>query len=108
MHLREGIRITENPALAQRRPAIDDVPLDTDNTYTVVPYLDIVNEVLAASLDTADTFKKLRSLRYPATLPFVRHDERVRLDNGSWHRPPGADRTRRPARGRPCSVRVAG
>ena len=69
----------ENPALVQRRPAIDDVPLDTDNTYTVLPYLDIVNEVLAASLDTADTFKKLRSLRYPAALPFVRHDERVRI-----------------------------
>ena len=68
----------ENPALVQRRPAIDDVPLDADNTYTVLPYLDIVNEVLAASLDTADTFGKLRTLRYPAALPFVRQDERVR------------------------------
>lgn len=68
----------ENPALVQRRPAIDDVPLDADNTYNVLPYLDIVNEVLAASLDTADTFGKLRTSRYPAALPFVRQDERVR------------------------------
>ena len=99
----------ENPALVQRRPAIDDVPLDADNTYNVLPYLDIVNEVLAASLDTADTFGKLRTSRYPAALPFVRQDERgahpTRAPRGRGRRAvrpfrdagrPGHDRTAAP------------
>jgi hypothetical protein len=68
----------ENPALVQRRPAIERVPLDAESTSTVLPYLDIVNEMLAASLGTPDAFETLRSLRYPAALPFVLRNERVK------------------------------
>ena len=70
----------EDPALVKRRPAIEGVPLDAENTYTTLPYLDIVNEVLAASLGgTLGAFATLQGARYPATLPFVLDDERVRI-----------------------------
>ncbi|MEU4421777.1 hemopexin repeat-containing protein [Actinoplanes sp. NPDC024001] len=36
--------------LAQRRPDLRGVPLDAEHTYAEVPYLDIVNEVLAGDL----------------------------------------------------------
>ena len=41
----------ERSALAEARPQITEVPLDATNTFTEVPYLDIVNKVLAAQLD---------------------------------------------------------
>jgi len=64
----------EDPDLVQRRPTIEGVPLDAERTYTVLPYLDIVNEVLAASLGP-DAFDTLKKLRHPAALPFVlQHD----------------------------------
>jgi hypothetical protein len=69
----------QNPALVQRRPAIEGIPLDAENTYTTLPYLDIVNEVLAASVGTSDAFETLRTERYPAALPFVLGEERVRV-----------------------------
>ena len=69
----------ENPALVQRRPAIEGIPLDAANTYTTLPYLDIVNEVLAAAIGTSGAFETLGTDRYPAALPFVLRDERVRV-----------------------------
>ena len=67
-----------SPALIERRPAIEGVPLDAESTYAVLPYLDIVNEVLAAALDTPDAFEKLRTRSYPAALPFAVRDERLK------------------------------
>ena len=67
----------EDPALVQRRPGIEQVPLDAGSTSTVLPYLDIVNEVLAASLGES-AFETLRTARHPAALPFVLRNERVK------------------------------
>jgi hypothetical protein len=36
----------DGPSLLDRRPDLRRVVLDTDNTFTETPYLDIVNEVL--------------------------------------------------------------
>jgi hypothetical protein len=59
---------SEDPDLVQRRPTIEGVPLDAERTYTVLPYLDIVNEVLVASLG-ADAFHTLTTLRHPPPCP---------------------------------------
>jgi hypothetical protein len=66
--------------LARRRPDLPGVPLDTGNTYTVVPYLDIVNEVLEPRVGetTEAAYEKLRTLRFPLSVPFSLHDERIK------------------------------
>lgn len=55
--------------LDQRRPDIkQDLLLDGENTFTEMPYLDIVNTVLAKQIgDEAD--ETLRTARYPFALP---------------------------------------
>jgi hypothetical protein len=68
------------PALAARRPDIPQVPLDAENTYTQLPYLDIVNEVLEGAVtdDGADPYRALRTQRSPFTLPFSLRHERLK------------------------------
>jgi hypothetical protein len=68
----------DDPALVRRRPGIERVPLDADNTYTELPYLDIVNEVLAGVIDAADAYEKLRTLRIPIGMPFSLRHERLK------------------------------
>ncbi|MGH3877646.1 MAG: hemopexin repeat-containing protein [Actinophytocola sp.] len=63
--------------LRERRPDLAGVPLDWANSYTEVPYLDIVNEVLARRVGKdADT--TLRTLRLPVNLPFSLRAERFK------------------------------
>lgn len=81
----------EEERLSTRRPDLAAVRLDGENSYTEVPYLDIVNEVLAAHLAAqvtgpagpnraaADAYELLAGLRHPFTAPFDLGDERVRL-----------------------------
>ncbi|GAA3254959.1 hemopexin repeat-containing protein [Dactylosporangium siamense] len=67
--------------IAERRPDIARVPLDLAHTYTEVPYLDIVNEVLERALEaTADTTAEtiLEGAHSPAALPFSLRHERIR------------------------------
>ncbi|MBP2329129.1 hypothetical protein JOF56_009514 [Kibdelosporangium banguiense] len=66
--------------LTQRRPGLQGVPLDTENTYTVVPYLDIVNGVLEPRVgESAEAaYERLRGLRFPLNLPFSLQDERLK------------------------------
>ncbi|MFL6129184.1 MAG: hemopexin repeat-containing protein, partial [Mycobacteriales bacterium] len=69
------------PALVERRPDIPAVPLDAEHTYTELPYLDVVNEVLERELQGAgeqDAYQVLAGLRYPFTLPFSLRHERLR------------------------------
>ena len=40
----------EHAALLEARRRIKDIPLDAANTFTEVPYLDVVNEVLAENV----------------------------------------------------------
>jgi hypothetical protein len=83
--------------LAERRPDLLHLPLTCENTNTVIPYIDLANEVMEyytandkldkkAAFDTGDTtaeelraspqhsnvtaYKKLRSSVYPFTLPY--------------------------------------
>jgi Salmonella virulence plasmid 28.1kDa A protein len=68
----------DDPALGRRRPGIEQVPLDADNTSTELPYLDIVNEVLAGAIDAADAYEKLRKLWAPIGMPFSLRHERLK------------------------------
>ncbi|BCB84590.1 Tc toxin subunit A [Phytohabitans suffuscus] len=50
-----GAEPAEGDSLAERRPDLAVVPLDGVNSYAEVPYLDIVNEVLARQLTAGGT-----------------------------------------------------
>ncbi|HVN52287.1 MAG TPA: Tc toxin subunit A, partial [Acidimicrobiales bacterium] len=66
-------------ALTENRPSIKEVPLDAANTYTEVPYLDVVNEVLADRLETGpgeDAFMAMTKMTSPFGLPFSLPDAR--------------------------------
>ncbi len=66
-------------AIIRNRPGIRDLSLDPGHTDTEVPYLDVVNDVLAGLLGRelgAEALPALRSLTLPLTLPFSREDER--------------------------------
>src|SRR5947209_6771653 len=63
--------------LRERRPDLQGIPLDGDNSYTELPYLVIVNEVLERRLPK-DPDETLRSLRFPLNLPFSISAQRLR------------------------------
>ena len=64
--------VFENADLHARRPDIDGVPLDGEHTFTPLPYLDIVNELLerAAADGDRDAWAVLRDALYPFNQPF--------------------------------------
>lgn len=63
-----------------RRADVKMVDLDAENTITLIPYLDIVNEILegriAASTDAA--YETLKTASYPFNLPFSLDNERLK------------------------------
>lgn len=67
----------EDPALEQRRDDIKEILLNADNTFTLVPYLDIVNEVLERKIG-GDVYAKLTDKTYPFNLPFNLDHEGVK------------------------------
>ncbi|NEO53219.1 MAG: hypothetical protein F6K54_09085 [Okeania sp. SIO3B5] len=67
----------DNPAwLDERREDIKEIPLDAENTTTLIPYLDIVNEVLEKRVDNA--YEKLEGAVYPFNMPFSLDNERLK------------------------------
>jgi hypothetical protein len=66
-------------ALTENRRLIKEIPLDAANTYTEVPYLDIVNEVLAGRLQVEpgeDPYEAMTGMTSPFGLPFSLADLR--------------------------------
>ena len=66
----------------QRRGDIQELPLDAENTSKLLPYLDIVNEVLEKNVQTKadqDAYVLLREVNYPLNLPFHLESERIAL-----------------------------
>ncbi len=60
-------------ALTENRRSIKEIPLDSANTYTEIPYLDVVNEVLAGHLEVepgTDPYEAMRGMTSPFGLPF--------------------------------------
>ncbi|WP_158557937.1 hemopexin repeat-containing protein [Spongiactinospora gelatinilytica] len=68
----------DRPELLERRPDLKRIVLDSDNTFTETPYLDIVNEVLER-LVGSDPYETLRQTSYPFGLPFSLKSERLRV-----------------------------
>ena len=67
----------DGSALLARRPDLKEILLDTENTFTESPYLDIVNEVLER-LVGGDPYETLRTRPHPFELPFVLRNERLK------------------------------
>lgn len=69
---------TQKQGLATKRPDIKtDLHLNTENTYTPIPYLDIANEVLEKKIE-GQAYEVLKSAKYPFNLPFNFQNERVK------------------------------
>ncbi|WP_412520848.1 hypothetical protein K8Z49_23030 [Actinomadura madurae] len=67
----------ERPALLERRPDLEQVVLDGENTYTESPYLDIVNDILERLVGD-DPYGELRTRAHPLGLPFSLRNERLK------------------------------
>lgn len=72
----------ETTDLFVRRPDIRALNLDADNSFTLLPYLSIVNEVLEARVvrlsEQPDAQAVLASAEHPLPLPFDRDHARLR------------------------------
>lgn len=67
----------ENPDLDERRADLKKLLLDGENTFALIPYLDIVNEVLEKIIG-ADPYDVLRAEKYSFNLPFSLENEKVK------------------------------
>lgn len=106
--------LTPYEVLLERRPDLPELPLTCENTNTVLPYIDIVNEILEyyiahgalnanavfdnGGVNTADliaepqhivpeAYTTLKQARYPLTLPFDLWLETVRRFCSSFDTP---------------------
>ena len=60
----------------QRRGDIKGIPLDAENTQTLIPYLDIVNEILEGRVEGG--YDTLKTAVYPFNMPFVLNNEKCK------------------------------
>src|SRR4051794_14160967 len=71
----------EGAPLLESRQRIREIPLDAANTLSEIPYLDIVNEVLAGQVSAEpgkDAYTAMTALKAPFVMPFSLHDVRRR------------------------------
>ena len=68
--------IPEGHTLQERRPDLFSLKLTPDNSYTEIPYQDIINEILEAQLTASDkgenAYHTLALAHFPFNLPFVK------------------------------------
>ncbi|MBO9545432.1 neuraminidase-like domain-containing protein [Caulobacter sp.] len=67
--------IPKGYTLEERRPDLFALKLTPDNSFTEIPTLDLVNEILAYSIharDGQDAYQYLAAAPYPFNLPYVR------------------------------------
>lgn len=70
-----------NPQLLDksRREDIKDILLNSENTYSIIPYLDIVNQVLENKVNpSGNVYQEMVSAKYPFNLPFNYENERIK------------------------------
>ena len=63
-----------------RREDIKTIDLDAENTTTLIPYLDVVNEVLEGRIDSDSdaVYEKLENAAYPFNMPFSLDSEKLK------------------------------
>ena len=80
-------RTIPNENLFRRRTDIEKIPLNGENAFTTLPYLDIVNNILEAKIRSLDgvspnhlsyPYDRLRAEKYPLQLPFNLENERFK------------------------------
>ncbi|NER83968.1 MAG: hypothetical protein F6K42_31380, partial [Leptolyngbya sp. SIO1D8] len=66
--------------LDTRRGDIKSIELDAENTNTLIPYLDIVNEVLEGRVSATqeETYAALEKAAYPFNMPFSLDNEKLK------------------------------
>ena len=60
-------------SLEDRQPRLFRIPLDCENTFSLIPYIDLVNEVLedvVRTVDTPDAYEVVAETVFPMSLPF--------------------------------------
>jgi hypothetical protein len=67
----------KSASFSQRRADIQDLLIDRENTYTSIPYLDIVNEILEKKIGN-DAYSTLKNAKYPLNFPFDFENERIK------------------------------
>ena len=67
----------DNPEIEKRRADIKEMLLNAENTFSLIPYLDIVNELLENKID-GDAYDVLKKANYPFNLPFNLENERLK------------------------------
>lgn len=77
LQLMEDEFLTEENPIHQRRADIKSLILNAENTFTITPYLDIVNEVLENEI-TGDTYEVLKQAKYPLKMPFHLENEQIK------------------------------
>ncbi|MDJ0570037.1 MAG: Tc toxin subunit A, partial [Pleurocapsa sp. MO_192.B19] len=70
----------EHP-LAERQPRLFNLALDKENTFNLVPYIDLVNEVLEDFVRKGDSspYQELEKAKFPIDLPFHLPLEEIRI-----------------------------
>ncbi|MCF6442145.1 hemopexin repeat-containing protein [Pseudoalteromonas luteoviolacea] len=63
--------------LDQRRKDIKSILLDDKNTNTLIPYLEIVNEVLESKIP-GDAYQAMKGANYPFNMPFSLDNEKIK------------------------------
>ncbi|MDH5228677.1 MAG: Tc toxin subunit A, partial [Gammaproteobacteria bacterium] len=78
-----GIEIDPTTSLEQRRKdIISSLLLNKENTFDLLPYLDIVNEVLESKIEAStqeDAYDVLKNAHFHLDLPFNLQHERIQL-----------------------------
>ncbi|MCB0185052.1 MAG: hypothetical protein KDE31_12345, partial [Caldilineaceae bacterium] len=67
--------------LEERQPRLFRIPLDHENTYTLIPYIDLINEVLEDLVrrNIASPYAVLADAKFPMQLPFHLPLEEIRI-----------------------------
>ncbi|MEO1351871.1 MAG: LamG-like jellyroll fold domain-containing protein, partial [Cyanobacteria bacterium J06635_15] len=69
-------------SLEDRQPRLFRIPLDCENTFSLIPYIDLVNEVLedvVRTADTPDAYEVVAETVFPMALPFHLPLAQIRL-----------------------------
>lgn len=74
--LDDEFQAEQNPVF-QRREDIKSIILNSENTFSLTPYLSIVNEILESKIQ-GDTYEVLKAAQYPFKLPFNLENEKVK------------------------------
>jgi len=75
-------KLPRGHSLEKRQPRLFRIPLDRENTYNLIPYIDLVNEVLEDIIRTNEKpnpYRVVEEAKFPMQLPFHLPLEEIRI-----------------------------